>query len=41
MINNENESYEEFYTKFNLSLIYNNINSTININNNKPIVYIR
>ena len=41
MINNENESYEESYTKFNLTLIYNNINSTVKVNNNKPIVYIR
>ena len=41
MANNENESYEEAYTKFNLTLIYNNINSTVKVNNNKPIVYIR
>ena len=41
MANNENESYEEAYTKFNLTLIYNNKNTTVKVNNNKPIVYIR
>ena len=41
MENNENESYEEAYTKFNLTLIYNNTNFTVKVNNNKPIVSIR
>ena len=41
MENNENESYEEAYTKFNLTLIYNNTNITVKVNNNKPIVSIR